>query len=366
MRKWKILLCLMGLGFLAACGTKQANLPHDGGDLAAKLGQGYVQKVDTALFMLDASSTMFDGYEGVQKFSTAQNLLLRMNSAIAGLKLDSGLIVFGPSTGPNLRDSNLVYGVKTHNAADFAKTVMATKIGGLTPLAKPLTGGIDALKNSKGRIAVILVSDGLDTNTADPVKAAAELKNAYGDRICIYTVLIGNNPKGKAALEGIAKAGGCGFATTADTLASGKELASFLERVFLEKGALEKSPAARTVPAEPVPAERVVLRGINFDFDKAIIKPEFMPVLDVAQSILKEQPDLKVVIEGHTCSMGTDAYNQKLSERRAKAVYDYLVKKGVNAAKLSTVGLGETQPMADNKTESGRELNRRVDFKLVQ
>ena len=91
-----------------------------------------------------------------------------------------------------------------------------------------------------------------------------------------------------------------------------------------------------------------------------------MPVLDVAQGILKERPDLKVVIEGHTCSMGTDAYNQKLSERRAKAVYDYLVKKGVNAAKLSTVGLGETQPMADNKTESGRELNRRVEFKLVQ
>jgi OOP family OmpA-OmpF porin len=356
MQKWKILLCLMGLGLLAACGTKQANLPHDGGDLAAKLRQGYVQKVDTALFMLDASTTMFQGYEGVQKFSTAQNLLLRMNSAIAGLKLESGLIVFGPSTGPNLQDSNLVYGMKAHNAADFAKTVMATKVGGLTPLAKPLTGGIDALQNSKGRIAVILVSDGMDTNTADPVKAATELKKAYGDRICIYTVLIGNDPKGKTAMEGIAKAGGCGFATTADTLASGKELTSFLERVFLEKGSIVR----------PATTERVVLRGINFDFDKAIIKPEFMPVLDVAQSILKEQPDLKVVIEGHTCSMGTDAYNQKLSERRAKAVYDYLVKKGVNAAKLSTVGLGETQPMADNKTESGRELNRRVEFKLAQ
>lgn len=355
MRKWKVLLCLMGLGLLAACGTKQANLPNDGGDLAAKLRQGYVQKVDTALFMLDASSTMFDGYEGVQKFSTAQNLLLRMNSAIAGLKLESGLIVFGPSTGPNLQDSNLVYGMKAHNSAEFAKTVMATKIGGLTPLAKPLTGGIDALKSSKGRIAVILVSDGMDTNTADPIKAAAELKKAYGDKICIYTVLIGNDPKGKATLEGIAKASGCGFATTADTLSSGKELASFLERVFLEKGT-----------AKLATAERVVLRGINFDFDKAIIKPEFKPVLDVAQSILMEQPDLKVVIEGHTCSMGTDAYNQKLSERRAKAVYDYLVKKGVNAAKLSTVGLGETQPMADNKTESGRELNRRVEFKLAQ
>lgn len=358
MRKWKILLCMLGLGLLAACGTKQANLPNDGGDLAAKLGQGYVQKVDTALFMLDASSTMFDGYEGVQKFSTAQNLLLRMNSAIAGLKLESGLIVFGPSTGPNLQDSNLVYGMKAHNAAEFAKTVMAAKLGGLTPLAKPLTGGIDVLKNSKGRIAVILVSDGMDTSTKDPVNAAAELKKAYGDRICIYTVLIGNDPKGRTTMEGIAKASGCGFATTAATLSSGPELASFLEKVFLEKAVAKAAPA-------PAP-ERIVLRGINFDFDKAIIKPEFMPVLDVAQGILKERPDLKVVVEGHTCNIGTDAYNQKLSERRAKAVYEYLVKKGVNAANLSTVGLGETQPMADNKTESGRQLNRRVEFKLAQ
>lgn len=357
MKRWKILLCLMGLGLLVACGTKQANLPHDGGDLAAKLKEGYVQKVDTALFMLDASSTMFDGYEGVQKFSTAQNLLLRMNSAIAGLKLDSGLSVFGPSTGPNLQDSNLVYGMKAHSSAEFAKAVMATQIGGLTPMAKPLSGGIDVLKNSKGRIAVILVSDGMDTTSVDPIKAAAELKRAYGDRICIHTVLIGNDPKGKATMEGIARASGCGIATTADTLASGKELASFLERVFLERGSAAK-PAAT--------AERVVLRGINFDLNKAIIKPEFMPVLDVAQGILKERPDLKVVIEGHTCSLGSDAYNQKLSERRAKAVYDYLVKKGVNAANLSTVGRGKTQPMADNKTESGRQLNRRVEFKLAQ
>jgi OOP family OmpA-OmpF porin len=73
-----------------------------------------------------------------------------------------------------------------------------------------------------------------------------------------------------------------------------------------------------------------------------------------------------VVIEGHTCDMGPDAYNQKLSERRAAAVRDYLVQNGVNAANLSTVGYGESQPMADNKTRSGRELNRRVEFKVIQ
>ncbi|MFH1021195.1 MAG: OmpA family protein [Pseudomonadota bacterium] len=365
MRTWKMLLCLMGLGLLAACGAKQASLPHDGGDLSAKLRQGYVQKVDTALFILDASTTMFDGYEGTQKFSTAQNLLLRMNSAIAGLKLDTGLHVIGPVMGANEQDSKLVYGMTANNSTEFAKAVMAVKLGGLTPLVKPLTESIETLRNSKGRIAVIIVSDGMNTSAGDPVKAAAELKKVYGDRICIYTVLVGNDPKGKAAMEGIAQAGGCGFATTASTLSSGSELAGFLEKVFLEKGA---APAA-IVPApvaKPAVTERIVLRGINFDFDKAVIKPEFMPVLDVAAGILKKRPNVKVVIEGHTCNIGTDAYNQKLSERRARSVYNYLVQNGVNAAKLSTVGLGETQPMADNKTKSGRQLNRRVEFKVTE
>ena len=368
MRKWKILLCLMCVGFLAACGTKQLNLPHDAGDLSAKLKQGYVQKVDTTLFILDASSTMDNNYQENQKFSIAQNLLQRMNAAITGLKLNTGLAVFGPNRGGN----KLVYGVQAHDSAKFAAAVKAGVADGLTPLALPLTDSIEALKNSKGRIAVIVLSDGINTEKANPVQAAEELKKAYGDRICIYTVLIGNDPEGKASMQGIAKASGCGFATTADDLASGSALTGFLEKVFLEKA---PAPAPVVVAPKPAPApvakpvvvvDRVVLRGINFDFDKAVVKPEFAPVLDVAAGILKERSNLKVVVEGHTCNMGSEAYNQKLSERRAKAVKEYLVKKGVKADNLSTAGYGELQPMANNKTKSGREMNRRVEFKIMQ
>lgn len=363
MRGLKILLCLMCVGLLTACAAKQANLPHDAGDLSAKLKQGYVQKVDTALFMVDASSTMAESYQGNQKFSIAQNLLQRMNAAIGGLKLNTGLTVFGPNRG----GSKLVYGMQPHDSAKFAAAVKAAAADGLTPLALPLTDGIENLKDSKGRIAVIMLSDGMNTEKASPVQAAEELKKAYGNRICIYTVLIGNDPEGKAAMQGIAKAGDCGFATTGEALAPGSELAGFLEKVFLEK-APAPAPAKAVVAPQPAPAvtERVVLRGINFDFDKAVVKPEFAPVLDVAAGILKERPALKVVVEGHTCNIGTDAYNQKLSERRAKAVKDYLVKKGVRADNLETVGYGEMQPMADNKTKSGRELNRRVEFKILQ
>ena len=74
--------------------------------------------------------------------------------------------------------------------------------------------------------------------------------------------------------------------------------------------------------------------------------------------------NLTRVISGHTDSIGTDAYNQKLSERRAAAVKDYLVSKGIASSKITTIGKGETQPVATNKTKEGRQKNRRVDIEF--
>jgi OOP family OmpA-OmpF porin len=112
--------------------------------------------------------------------------------------------------------------------------------------------------------------------------------------------------------------------------------------------------------------KKIVLRGINFDFDKSNIKPEFTPVLDEGVDILKSNPDVKIVIGGHTDSIGTPEYNQKLSERRAQSVLDYFVKKGIDKNRMKAVGYGETKPIADNKTKDGRALNRRVELQVAQ
>ena len=111
--------------------------------------------------------------------------------------------------------------------------------------------------------------------------------------------------------------------------------------------------------------EKIILRGINFDFDKSDIKPEFVPVLDEAVEILKKNPDINVIIEGHTCWIGTEKYNQGLSERRAASVCNYLVEKGISQNSLETVGYGEADPIADNHTREGRSMNRRVVFKIL-
>jgi outer membrane protein OmpA-like peptidoglycan-associated protein len=115
-----------------------------------------------------------------------------------------------------------------------------------------------------------------------------------------------------------------------------------------------------SVAAAAAAKKQIVLRGINFDFDKSNIKPEAEPVLDAAVEVLKENPGVNIRVAGYTDSTGPDAYNQGLSERRAKSVRDYLVAHGIEASRLTAVGFGEADPVASNDTKDGRAQNRRV------
>ncbi len=102
-----------------------------------------------------------------------------------------------------------------------------------------------------------------------------------------------------------------------------------------------------------------------FDFDKAVLKPEGKKSLDELTSKLGDM-NLEVIIAvGHTDSIGTDAYNQKLSIRRAESVKAYLQSKGIDANRVYTEGKGEKQPVADNKSSAGRAKNRRVEIEVV-
>jgi OmpA-OmpF porin, OOP family len=124
-------------------------------------------------------------------------------------------------------------------------------------------------------------------------------------------------------------------------------------------------PQARPAPTPPPARERtIVLDNVLFDFDKTAVKPDGAKILDRLIAFLKENPDKKVALEGHTDSVGTPQYNQGLSERRAASVKDYLTKHGVAANRVSTVGFGLTKPIADNKTAEGRAKNRRVEIKV--
>jgi len=132
------------------------------------------------------------------------------------------------------------------------------------------------------------------------------------------------------------------------------------------------APVAEPPPPPPPPPAPAAgdtitsLEGTNFDFDKATLRPEASDKLDHAASVMAEHSGIRVNVEGHTDSVGSDAYNQQLSERRAQTVVDYLTGKGVDSSRLSPSGYGESRPAATNDTAEGRAKNRRVDLIVAE
>jgi len=111
--------------------------------------------------------------------------------------------------------------------------------------------------------------------------------------------------------------------------------------------------------------DKPILNRIKFDFNRSDINPEFFPVLDEVVRIIKAHPEKKVIIEGHTCSIGAKAYNKAMSLRRATSVKKYLINKGINFNRLSVEAYGGERPIADNETLKGRRMNRRVELKVI-
>jgi outer membrane protein OmpA-like peptidoglycan-associated protein len=216
--------------------------------------------------------------------------------------------------------------------------------------------------------AVLAVATGCATGGITPKTCAAIGAIAGGAGGAVYGT---NNDKGHDIDSGI----GYGVAIGAATGTVAYFLCKAMGVGEVEEAPPPPPPPPAPAPAPPPPAEepapapqaqRIVLRGVNFDLDKADIRPDAGVILDEAASQLSQVPGTRVSVEGHTDSTGADAYNQSLSERRASSVRDYLVSKGVEGGRLSTAGYGESQPVADNATAEGRALNRRVELKVQE
>ena len=108
--------------------------------------------------------------------------------------------------------------------------------------------------------------------------------------------------------------------------------------------------------------KKIVLRGVNFDFDKSNIRADAQPILEEACKALKAEPSIDVCCDGYTDSIGSEEYNMGLSKRRANAVRDWLIKCGIPASRLTARGFGETNPVASNETAEGRAQNRRTEL----
>jgi peptidoglycan-associated lipoprotein len=123
--------------------------------------------------------------------------------------------------------------------------------------------------------------------------------------------------------------------------------------------------ATSSVDVQVIQREAIEFAPVYFDFDMSVIRPDGIVTLDGVVVALQVDADLTIRIEGHTDNVGTLEYNLALGERRATAVYDYLVNRGVAAARMQTVSFGEESPAAPNDTPANGQLNRRADIVIV-
>jgi len=125
----------------------------------------------------------------------------------------------------------------------------------------------------------------------------------------------------------------------------------------------EPAPVAAPPPPPPPSGTEIAeIRGTHFAFDSAKLTQEGETILDEAVAVMDQNPSISVHIEGHTDSIGSDAYNMALGQRRADSVRDYLASRGVDGSRMTTRSFGESVPAASNDTESGRAQNRRVEI----
>jgi|WetSurMetagenome_2_1015567.scaffolds.fasta_scaffold336955_1 OmpA-OmpF porin, OOP family len=123
-------------------------------------------------------------------------------------------------------------------------------------------------------------------------------------------------------------------------------------------------PGPEKQPEKTCHPRVTILKGVNFDYSKSTLKRDSYAVLDENLAVLKSRPKMTITIIGHTDSDGDQAYNQRLSDARAKAVMQYFLEHGIESGRMQAIGKGESSPIADNKTETGKAQNRRIEIEF--
>jgi OOP family OmpA-OmpF porin len=244
------------------------------------------------------------------------------------------------------------------NAADSLEP-----LGSLTPLARAIGNQTGELEGLGGNAALVIYSDGKVRNPEEVLQACRDLDTAHGGSLCIFTIQIGESDRGRELLQAMATVTGCGKYYDGATLDSVPAMEVLVREVFF--GPMPVPPAP-VVPA-PAPAPMAwKINNINFDNDSSVVAPSYDSLLNEAASILKENPAVQIRLQGHTDFNASDAYNQKLSERRVNAVKDALVKRNADANRLPTSAYGESQPMVPNDSPEHLHTNRRVELKVTE
>lgn len=299
--------------------------------------------------------------------------------------------------------------------------------GGLSFMAAAIEAAGYDIRSNKGRTAIIIISDGRVHISDPVIQAKKLRENYGDDVCIYTIFIPSETEKihqlkNRSMMREIAAESQCGFSVHMDQLATEQQMASFVEQVFFhrsedmdgdgvvnemdlcpdtpkdmlvnEKGCPVEKPETRTrqtsIPSEPlekadadkdgIPDQqdqcpdtpqnaRVnqvgcwVIPEMTFETGSWIIRPSARSRLLEVVSVLRENPELRVEVQGHTDNIGSPAYNMDLSRKRAETVRNYLIQEGIEPERLGAKGYGYTKPAMSNATPEGRSANRRVEFK---
>ena len=366
-----------------------------------KSGQ-LVQKTDNFVVVFDKSASMgilhsppqFTGNQ--TRLVYAKDTMNNMIATFPEIKLNAGLRTFwGEKT-------VLIYGMKDLVKKDYAKAIGSIElVNARTNLAAAITASGNDLRGAQGNSALIIVSDFDKSPIKGDIKNAADINNdavmaaitkvnaEYGDKLCVYAIQLAYTQNGKDLSEQIVQNVAGGYNVNADKLATPAAMGAFVEKVISGNCSRYQQYVAKPkekvviVADETITEEKVVtavaadkviilaFEDIHFDFDKSTLKPEAQAILKRDIQMLKDNPNAKVRIAGYTSAAGTHLYNQKLSERRAAAVQEYLINEGViTPDRLSTIGYGETDPAMYEAApkeiySKAAKANMRVLFEII-
>ena len=298
---------------------------------------GLTKKIESFNFFVDYSGSMMMSHKllGKEKMQLAKDILTKVNAAIPALGYSGGMYTFAPY-GEKLKQS-------PWDRDKMALTIDSLKIDldifdRLTEMGDGIEMHNKVVRGMTPKSAVIIVSDGEANRGLDPVEQA-KLMYQQNPNVCLHIISLADTPEGQAVLDKIAKLNPCSVSVMgADLLASPKALQQFVRNVFYDD------------------AEVVVLRGVTFAFDSAVLDPTAQGVLREAIKYIKGP----VEVLGFTCNIGSKEYNLGLSQRRANSVKTFLEANGVRTP-ITAIGEGISYTY-DNNTEEGRRMNRRVEL----
>jgi len=333
-----------------------------------------VQQIETLLVIFDATSTLNDQAFGQKKLDISKNILTMLNHELKNLEITSGLRTVANTT-------QLACGLSRHNPHKFQMAVNdVTTAKGNISMSAAINAGKYDLKNASGNIAMIIISDGISCNNY-ALKSAEILASDLGSRLCLYTIRVGNHPKGSTYMKQLTEKASCGYPVAASKLNSKQAMKAYVQSIFFaasNAGLVEMDISGADADGDGVsndvdkcnrtPDGAVVdadgcwnIQKIFFDWNKANVQFQYKQKLLDAAKVFKANPYLRVELQGHADNTGTAVYNNALSEQRAKNVEKVLIQGGVSDNQLSTKGFGSTKPAFPNDSKENRAMNRRVE-----